>query len=59
MRQISPPWVTGKGIQFRTGKYTTQIGIWKNPKNLSEQDGLLHAMQGRILDTSVDEIGDW
>jgi hypothetical protein len=59
MRQTAPPWGTGKGLQVRVGKYITQFGIWKNPKNLSEQDGLLHAMQGRILDTSVDEIGDW
>ena len=59
MRQTSPPWGTGKGIQLRIGKYVTQLGIWKNPKELSEQDGLLHAMQGRVLNVGVDEIGEW
>jgi len=59
MRQTSPPWGIGKGIQIRVGKYVTQIGIWRNPKDLSEEDGLLHAMQGRILNVTVDEIGDW
>lgn len=59
MRQTSSPWGTGNGVQVRIGKFVTQVGIWKHPQDLNEQEGLLHAMQGRIMDVSVDEIGDW
>lgn len=59
MRQTSAPWRTGNGIQIRIGKYVLQIGICGKPKNLGDQDGLLYAIQGRLMDTEIKEIGDW
>lgn len=59
MRQTSPPWLTGSGIQIRFGKYTLQIGICGKPRSLDDQDGLLYAIQGRLMDTEIREIGEW
>lgn len=59
MRQTSKPWLTGKGVQLRMGKYVLQIGICGAPKDLPEQDGLLYAMQGRVMDIDVEKIGEW
>ena len=59
MRQTSSPWLTGKGLQIRFGKYSFQIGICGKPQKLDDQDGLLYAIQGRLLDWDPDEIGNW
>lgn len=59
MRQTSAPWSTGKGIQIRIKKYTFQIGLCSSSNKLTDDEGLLYAMQGRILDTPPGEIGDW
>jgi hypothetical protein len=59
MRQTSSPWLTGSGIQFRIGKYVLQIGTCKNPQRLHEDDGLLYALQGRIMDSKPKDIRDW
>lgn len=59
MRQTSAPWLTGKGIQIRFGKYSFQIGLCGKPQNLKDQDGLLYAMQGRMLELDVEKIGEW
>lgn len=59
MRQTSAPWLTGKGIQIRFGKYSFQIGLCGKPQNLRDQDGLLYAMQGRMLELDVEKIGEW
>lgn len=59
MRQTAKPWLTGKGIQLRIGKYVLQVGICGSPKELPEQDGLLYAMQGRVMDIEVEKIGEW
>jgi len=59
MRQTSAPWLTGKGIQIRFGKYSFQIGVCGKPQDLKDQDGLLYAMQGRMLELDVDKIGEW
>lgn len=59
MRQTAAPWKTGKGIQFRFRKYTFQVGICRSTKLVKEDEGLLHAMQGRYLDDPVDAIRTW
>jgi hypothetical protein len=59
MRQTAAPWKTGKGIQFRFRTYTFQIGLCRSTKLSQEDEGLLHAMQGRYLDDTVDAIRNW
>jgi hypothetical protein len=59
MRQTSPPWLVGRGVQIRVGKYVLQIGTCGDAKELDEQNGLLHAIQGRVMETNPDEIGAW
>jgi hypothetical protein len=59
MRQVNPPWLVGSGIQFRLGKYVLQIGICGGSKSLSDDEGLLYAMEGRVMDSNPKEIGNW
>lgn len=59
MRQTSAPWLVGNGVQLRFGKYVVQFGFCGNPKELGNQDGLLYAIQGRLMDADPNEIGDW
>lgn len=59
MRQTSPPWKTGWGIQIRMFKYIYQLGLCRKSKELDDQSGLLYAVKGRILDTPITEIGEW
>ena len=59
MRQTAPPWFTGTGIQLRAGKYLLQVGVCGNPQKLDDKDGLLYAMQGRVMDIEVEQIGEW
>ena len=59
MRQTSAPWATGKGVQIRVKKYVFQIGLCTSFKDIAEEDGLLYAVQGRIMDIPPGEIGDW
>lgn len=59
MRETDAPWRSGKGCQFRTDKYTLQVGLCKKLPVKDETDGILNAVGGRMLDISVDEIGNW
>lgn len=59
MREIDAPWRSGKGLQFRTNKYTLQVGVCRKLPISDETDGILNAVGGRMLDISVDEIGTW
>jgi len=60
MRQTGYPWKHGKGIQLRVGKYISQIGICRANRDLhEEQDGLLYAVQGRLLEEKPRDIGNW
>ena len=59
MRQTSPPWKNGRGIQVRFRTYSIQIGLCKKSHNKDEQSGLLDAMGGRLLDLNGREIGKW
>jgi hypothetical protein len=58
MHQTSTPWNKGKGIYIVSFKRCLQIGICK-PQHLSEESGILSAMQGRYLDLTPHEIGNW
>lgn len=59
MRHTAPPWKVGKGIQLRCGKYTFQFGLCRSTKLSTEEEGLLHALQGRFLDSDAKDIGNW
>jgi len=59
MRQTSAPWRVGKGIQIKLKKHTFQIGISKVGSDMSEEDGLMTAVQGRFLQAKAKEIRDW
>lgn len=59
VHELGGYWRKGKGIQFKTGKYITQVGVCKRHKVKNEEDGILEAMQGRMLNTTTDEIGEW
>jgi hypothetical protein len=62
MRQTGHPWKTGKGLQIRIKKYVVQIGFCKSNKKVKaqeEENGLLYAMQGRLLEEEPSKIGNW
>jgi len=59
MRQTSAPWRIGKGIQIKVRKHTFQIGISKVGSDMSDDDGLMTAVQGRFLKDKAKEIRDW
>lgn len=60
MRQTGYPWKSGKGVQLRAWKYVMQVGFCKSNKILKDEtDGLLYAMQGRLLEEKPSEIGSW
>jgi hypothetical protein len=58
MKEINPPWRHGKGIQVRAFKYTLQIGLCKR-QQLTDETGVLAAIQGRFTDDTPSEIGNW
>lgn len=58
MRQISPPWLIGRGIQVRLTKWTFQIGICDYSGDFEEDEGLLRALDGRSLSLDPEEIGE-
>jgi hypothetical protein len=58
MHQTSSPWNKGTGIYIVAFKRCLQIGLCK-PQHLSEESGILSAMQGRYLDLTPHEIGNW
>lgn len=64
MRQTDSPWLRGRGIQARVGKYVFQIGILnkrdKGDEGLFDAEtGLLEALGGYYMDSSADEIRRW
>jgi hypothetical protein len=63
MRQTSPPWWRGKGIQLRIGKYTLQVGVLREkavPVSVTDMEddagGLLAQLGGRELDVDAKTI---
>jgi hypothetical protein len=59
MRQTSAPWRVGKGIQIKVRKHTFQIGLSRVGFKMSDEEGLMSAVQGRYLKFKANEIGDW
>ena len=58
MKETSAPWRHGNGIQIRSFKYTLQIGFCKK-QPLTDETGVLAAIQGRFTDDTPSEIGNW
>jgi hypothetical protein len=54
MRQTADPWWRGRGLQFRAGKYTFQIGVLTG-----KGDNLLSQVDGRDLDVAPVQIREW
>lgn len=59
MRETESPWRTGKGIQLRVSNKTIQVGICDKGRPGDDLDGLVYAMQGRLLVDSPHVIGNW
>ena len=52
-------WRTGKGPQLRFSKYLLQFGLCKKNDIKGEKEGLLFALGGREMDTTIEEIKQW
>ena len=60
MRQTSHPWKIGKGLQFRFSNYSVQVGLCRSHNSFkTEEDGLLEALGGRILEEDASTIRNW
>lgn len=63
MRETDAPWRVGHGIQFRIHTRTFQVGICSRSRSASpiedEVEGLMYAIQGRLMDDSPHKIGNW
>ena len=59
MRQTSPPWKIGKGIQVKYKNYAFQLGFCRKSTHIDETSGMLGALGGRYLDDGVDTIRKW
>lgn len=56
MRGTAPPWKVGKGVQFRWGTHTFQIGICHNgPPAEDDIQGLLNVLGGRMVTSDGDD----
>lgn len=58
MHEIDSPWRHGKGIQIALFKKTLQVGFCKQ-HDYDETSGVLAAVQGRFMDETAHEIGNW
>ena len=58
MHELDAPWRHGKGVQIALFKRTFQVGLCKR-HNYDETSGVLAAVQGRFMDESAHEIGNW
>ena len=59
LRELGGYWRVGKGIQIKTGKYITQVGVCKKREFTNEDEGTLNVLEGRMMTTPTSEIGDW
>jgi len=60
VHELGGHWRKGKGIQIRMRKYVFQFGVCKRVKApMEEQDGLLYALDGRMMDVKSQDIGEW
>jgi hypothetical protein len=58
MHELSEPWRKGRGVYVAMFKRSIQIGVCYR-QNLDDTAGTLSAVQGRYLDISASEIGNW
>lgn len=59
VRELGGYWRVGKGVQLKTGRYITQLGVCKKRQFENEEEGTLGVLEGRMMVTNIDEIGDW
>ena len=58
MHELGTPWRKGAGIYVAMFKCSIQIGLCRK-QNLDDTSGTLSAIQGKYLDISAKEIGNW
>lgn len=58
-RELGGYWRVGKGIQTRFGKYIFQIGLCRKREMGTEEEGILSAIEGRIMEIPTAEISAW
>ena len=58
-RELGGYWRVGKGVQIRLGKYILQFGLCKKKDVKTEEEGILSAIEGRILEIPTAEISAW
>lgn len=58
MHELGTPWRKGAGIYVAMFKRSIQIGLC-HKQNLDDTSGTLSAIQGKYLDISAKEIGNW
>jgi hypothetical protein len=58
-KELGGYWRVGKGPQIKLGKYVLQFGFCQRQEPVDETAGILRAVEGRLLDTTVKEITTW
>lgn len=58
MHELSSPWRKGSGLYATICKWSLQVGVC-HPQQLNDEQGTLSAVQGRYLETTPKEIGQW
>lgn len=60
VHELGGYWRKGKGIQIRISKYVFQFGFCQKSKIVyNEDEGLLYAMEGRMMAVETKEIREW
>lgn len=59
MHELSHPWRKGRGLYITLFKWSLQIGVCRPLGNIGFEQGTLSAVQGRYLETTPKEIGQW
>lgn len=59
MRQVTYPWLVGSGIQVRVMGRTVQVGVCYRQHATDDTQGVLHALEGRIMEENPEQIGTW
>lgn len=58
-RELGGYWRVGKGPQIRVGKYIFQFGLCKKQNIKTEDEGILTAIEGRMMQATTSEISTW
>lgn len=59
MRQVTSPWLIGSGVQVRVRRWVVQVGVCRKQSATDYTEGLLMALDGRLMDEEPKEIGAW